>query len=205
MKDFSDAPSTRKTLLLRIRNPANTEAWQTFVDLYSPLIYHFCLRRGLQEADCRDVLQNVLLSVHRQILSFQYDPERGRFRNWLITIVLRQISRYQSRMDKGTRGAGGGLGDQLADQMGKDEEQSWNDNFQHRVLELAIERLRGEFSPEVFQAFEAVWYYEKKPGEVAQAMGQSPPWVYEAKYRVLKRLKQEVEFLGGILLSPLTE
>ena len=195
--DLSGLPATRKTLLLRIRDPGNTEAWQTFVDLYTPLIYHFCIRRGLQEADCRDVLQNVLLTVHRQILDFQYDPKRGLFRNWLITIVLRQISRYQSRTDQGTKGLGGGLGDVLAQGIGRDEAQSWNEDFQNRVLELAMDRIREEFSPEVFGAFLAVWYYEQKPGVVAQEMNQSPAWVYQAKFRVLKRLKQEVEFLGG--------
>ena len=64
----------------------------------------------LYNADCRDVLQNVFISVHRQIRRFEYDPERGLFRNWLITIVLRQINHYESRIDRGTRGIGGGVG-----------------------------------------------------------------------------------------------
>ncbi len=195
--DLSGIPATRKTLLLGIRDPGNTEAWQTFVELYTPLIYHLCTRRDLQEADCRDVLQNVFLSVHRQIQEFEYDPLRGLFRNWLITLVLRQISRYQLRTDQGTKGIGGGSGDLLANWIEQDEEQSWDEGFQQRVLELAMERIRGEFSPEVFEAFQAVWYYERKPSEVAQEMNQSPAWVYQAKFRVLKRLKQEIEVLGG--------
>lgn len=197
MTDPSRAPSTCKTLLLKIRDPANTEAWQTFVELYTPLIYHFCVRRGLQEADCRDVLQSVFLTVHRQIGEFDYHPERGLFRNWLITIVVRQIGRLQSRTDKGTQGRGGGLGDHLAEQFGQEEEQSWNEDFQQRVLELAMRRLRAEFPPDVFQAFEAVWYFERKPAEVAKELGQPSAWVYQAKFRVLKRLKQEIEFLGS--------
>ncbi len=203
--DLSNIPATRKTLLLRIRDSGNTEAWQTFVELYTPLIYHFCIRRGLQEADCRDVLQNVFLSVHRQIQEFEYDPERGRFRNWLITLVLRQISRDQSRTDRGTKGRGGGLGDFLVRGIRKDEEQHWNEDFQQRVLELAMARIREEFSPDVFGAFEAVWYYERKPAEVAQESNQSPAWVYQAKFRVLKRLKQELEFLGDDYISPMPE
>lgn len=203
--DLSGIPATRKTLLLRIRDASNTEAWRTFVELYTPLIYHFCIRRGLQEADCRDVLQNVFLSVHRQIAAFEYDPQRGRFRNWLITIVLRQINRHQSRLDPGTKGLGGGLGDFLAQWIPEDEEQKWDEEFQQRVLEVATKRICKEFSPDVFTAFEAVWYYERKPAEVARLMNQSPAWVYQAKFRVLKRLKQEIEFLGSDQISPLPE
>src|SRR5690606_23691615 len=117
------------TLLLHIRNPQNAVAWRTFVEIYTPLIYSFCLRRGLQEADCRDVLQNVLTSVHRQIRAFEYDPKRGLFRNWLITIIVRQINRYQSRMKGGNCGLGGGLGDELADKAGQEVDASWNEEF----------------------------------------------------------------------------
>jgi RNA polymerase sigma-70 factor (ECF subfamily) len=205
MDDPPNAPATRKTLLLGIRDPANTEAWQTFVELYTPLIYHFCVRRGLQEADSQDVLQNVFLSVQRDIAGFDYDPERGLFRNWLITLLLRQINRYQSQIDQGTRGIGGGVGDRLADQLETDEEDTWNQAFCDRVCKLAIDRIRQEFSPEVFQAFEEVWSFGRKPAEVAQELNQSAGWVYQAKYRVLKRLMQEIEFLGGDRLCQFPE
>ena len=65
------------------------------------------------------------------------------------------------------------------------------------ACQLAMQRIRGEFSPMVFTAFEATWYYERKPVEVAGELGHPPAWVYQAKYRVLKRLKREIEFLGA--------
>jgi RNA polymerase sigma factor (sigma-70 family) len=197
MSEVPFVPLTRATLLLRIRNPKNGEAWRTFVELYTPLISRFCVRRGLQEADCRDVVQNVFATVHRQIGDFEYDPKQGLFRNWLTTIVLRQINRQQLLLEREPRALGGGWGDALADQMGTEEEAIWNADFHHRVCQLAMQRIRGEFSPEVFTAFETTWYYERKPAEVAGELGQSPAWVYQAKYRVLRRLKQEIAFLGA--------
>lgn len=189
------APSTRVTLILRIRDPRDAGAWRTFVDLYTPLIYSFCLRRGLQEADCRDVLQNVLGRVHRQISTFEYDPARGLFRNWLLTLTVREVRRYQLQADPAARGIGGGIGDQFADEIEAEADGSWISEFHARVLHFAIEQVRREFGKETWEAFEQVWVRDKKPAAVAKAMRKSPEWIYKAKHRVLQRLRQEVEFL----------
>ena len=76
-------PSTRYTLLRRIRITDDRAAWTSFVDLYSPLVYRYCLRRGLQDADARDVVQEVFIRVGRGIERFEHDPARGQFRAWL--------------------------------------------------------------------------------------------------------------------------
>ena len=63
MADDSSSPTTRVSLLVRLRDPADGEAWQTFVDVYAPLVYSYCRRKGLQEADASDVTQEVLTQV----------------------------------------------------------------------------------------------------------------------------------------------
>lgn len=49
------APTTRASLLLRLCNPADHEAWVEFVSLYEPVIYRVLRRAGLQEADALEV------------------------------------------------------------------------------------------------------------------------------------------------------
>jgi hypothetical protein len=44
------APHTRPSLLLRLQNVAESEAWHEFVRLYTPLVFRHCTRHGLQEA-----------------------------------------------------------------------------------------------------------------------------------------------------------
>src|SRR5262245_5144607 len=82
-------PSTRASLLSRLRTGADVDSWRSFVDLYTPLIFRYSRRRGLQDADAQDVVQQVLTSIHRAIGHFQYDPSKGRFRQWLGLVTSR--------------------------------------------------------------------------------------------------------------------
>src|SRR5262245_45067984 len=45
-----EAPVTRVTLLTRIKDGADAEAWREFVRLYGPVVYGFARKRGLQDA-----------------------------------------------------------------------------------------------------------------------------------------------------------
>src|SRR3954452_17221321 len=86
--DSSKSPSTKGSLLARLRRGADAASWRLFVDLYTPLIYRFCRRRDLQDADAQDVTQKVMARVYRAISKFTYDAKRGHFRNWLGVITV---------------------------------------------------------------------------------------------------------------------
>ena len=95
---------TQPSLLLRIRDASDEESWQTFVSIYAPLIYRSCRRRGLQDADAADVGQDVLAQVARSIRDFEYQPGRGRFRDWLGTIVRHKVCRFLRNEGRGGAG-----------------------------------------------------------------------------------------------------
>jgi DNA-directed RNA polymerase specialized sigma24 family protein len=82
-------PKTRVTLLARLGNPHDREAWEEFVALYGPCIFNFARRRLPQEEDAADVLQEVLSAV----LKGTYQRPKGRFQKWLLTIVLNENRR----------------------------------------------------------------------------------------------------------------
>ena len=71
---MSDVPTTRPSLLLRMRDAKDHEAWHTFVELYAPLVYRFARKRGLQDADAADLTQDVLRSVAGAMKDGKYDP-----------------------------------------------------------------------------------------------------------------------------------
>jgi DNA-directed RNA polymerase specialized sigma24 family protein len=73
-------PDTRATLLARLRDPADADAWREFTRLYAGVVYGFARRRGLQDADAADLMQDVLRSVAGHVGPLEYDPARGRFR-----------------------------------------------------------------------------------------------------------------------------
>lgn len=184
-------PSTQIPLLQRLRGSTDSAAWDQFVDVYRPLLAAACRRRGLQEADAEDVVQNVLLEVRKGIAGFNYDPVRGRFRNWLGTIMVRQIARYRKRQRRAVQGSGDGIVGLSA----ADDEAAWVVEFNRHVLRVAIERTRPCFEPEVWNAFNGVWFDDDRPADVAARLSRTPAWVYRAKYRVLQRLKQELGYL----------
>src|SRR5262249_2851237 len=75
-------PATRQSLLLRLRDHQDHEAWAQFVDVYAPLIYDYARRRGLQDADAADLTQACLRRFAACVGSLEYDPQRGSFRGW---------------------------------------------------------------------------------------------------------------------------
>src|SRR5690349_20237439 len=88
---MADAPTTRPSLLVRLRDARDTEAWQQLVAIYGPIIYRFGRRHRLQDADSADLTQEVLRGISASVGRFDYDPRRGTFRGWLFTLAQRKL------------------------------------------------------------------------------------------------------------------
>jgi RNA polymerase sigma factor (sigma-70 family) len=179
---------TRASLLFRIRDPLDRESWQTFVDTYAPLIYRYCRRKGLQDADAADVGQEVMTEIARCIRSFEYQPERGRFRDWLGLVTHRRLARFFGR----ARGEVHEPLGQSDDGAASEVDSEWSDEFNVQILRVALERVRPRFEPETWKAFERVWVDGRRAVEVARELGRPIESVYVAKSRVLKSLEAEI-------------
>src|SRR3954451_10319680 len=101
---MAEIPATRASLLLRLRDPRDAEAWREFVELYTPLVYGYARKQGLQEADASDLTQDVLGAVVGGIGRLDYDPGRGAFRNWLFTVVRRKLTDWRRTQGHPLRG-----------------------------------------------------------------------------------------------------
>ena len=192
-----DPHSTRPSLLLRIRDPGDATSWQSFAEIYGPLIRGFCRGQGLQEADASDVGQEVLAQVAHSIRSFEYQPGRGRFRDWLGTVTRHKIARFVATRDRGDRAAGG---EQAAGQFeaieSPEADSEWTSAFHDRILQVALARVRRDFEPATWAAFEQIWLDDRPTAGTAAALGLTIDAVYAAKSRVLKRLREEVVTLA---------
>src|SRR5919206_714447 len=100
-------PLTRASLLVRLRDPNDADAWKEFVRLYASVIYGFARKRGLQDADAADLMQEVLRSVASAVGRLDYDPIRGTFRGWLYTVTRNKLYSFLNGR-KGRPQAGGG-------------------------------------------------------------------------------------------------
>ncbi len=85
-------PKTRVTLLGRLSNPRDKDAWDEFVALYGPFIFKFARRRLPQEEDAADITQEVLSAV----LKGTYQRPKGRFQKWLLTVLLNAIRDFHA-------------------------------------------------------------------------------------------------------------
>jgi len=175
------------------------------VRIYGPLIRRYCLRRGLQEADAFDVVQDVLLQVSKGIGDFHYDARRGRFRNWLGTVTHRAMLKHMAK----SRRSGIGAGDSTDTTATSDWEcqqpldEVWVESFNAHVYREAVKQLRLHFSEETWRAFEATFTEGRPPDEVADEMQRTIGWVYQAKSQVVRRLKAEIVYLAedSVLLN----
>jgi RNA polymerase sigma-70 factor (ECF subfamily) len=196
MKPNRPGPVTRPSLLIKIRDKDNSSAWKEFVDTYSPLILRYCGRWQLSRADADDVLQEVLRCVVKSIRSFEYDPERGLFRDWLHTVTRNEIHRHWKRRAGNQGGLTADDGVRPVEEAQAKAEAYWNDDFLARILERAMERTQPHFDPESWKAFLRVWRDNVPPKTVAEDLGKTRSWVDKAKFRVKERLVAEVVFLS---------
>ena len=100
---MDDSQGTRISLLLRLQSQSDDQAWSDFVDLYSPIIYGFSRRQGLQDADAADLVQEVLLSVSKSVR--RYDRRRGPFRGWLMAVVRNRMKEHWQKNSAKLRAA----------------------------------------------------------------------------------------------------
>src|SRR5438477_521039 len=97
-------PDTRASLIVRLPNAADARAWDEFLAIYGPLVYHLARRRGLQPADADDVVQEVLAAVSRSVEAWIARADRGQFRAWLLTIARNLAINALTRGKPGQRG-----------------------------------------------------------------------------------------------------
>lgn len=192
-----DSPLTRASLLVRIRDGSNHSAWQEFIQLYGPLVYGFARKRGLQDADAADLMQDVLRSVSSAIGRLDYDRNQGTFRGWLFTITRNKIFSFLSARRIRPQGSGDTTTNKLLDTHpdGDDGSQAWELEYQRRLASIAMEQVKGEFQESTWKAFWLTAVDGMAVPEVARQTGLSAGAIYVAKSRVLARLKEEVEAL----------
>lgn len=192
-----ESPLTRASLLVQIRDGANHRAWQEFVQLYGPVVYGFARKRGLQDADAADLMQDVLRSVSTAIGRLDYDRQQGTFRGWLFTITRNKIFNFVAARKIRPQGSGDTTTNRLLDAQPGDSggSDAWELEYQRRLAGIAMDRIKAEFQEKTWQAFWLTAVEGQGAADVARRIGLSPGAIYVAKSRVLARLKDEVETL----------
>jgi RNA polymerase sigma factor (sigma-70 family) len=195
---MAEAPATRITLLNRIRDGRDTVAWEEFARLYGPVIYGFARKRGLQDADAADLVQDVLRSVARNAGKLNYDPRRGTFRGWLYIVTRNKIYNFLSANKNRPKASGDSGTQERLDNTAEtrdDPDALWELEYQRQVSSKAMDRVKHEFQPNTWQAFWGTAVEGRAAGDVGTELNMSSGAVYVAKSRVISRLRDEVQRL----------
>lgn len=194
--------STSSTLLMRIRDISDADAWGQFLERYTPRIYAWCRRYQLQESDASDVTQDVLTKLLRAMRSFEYDASRGSFRGWLKTVTNNAIRDFLGEQTGSDRGSGDTIVmDRLAALQAPDAladlARTIEAEAEQELLQTAEAAVRLRVQPQTWQAYELTSKQHLKPQEVSARLGMPVSEVYVSKSRVIKWLREEVRKLGG--------
>jgi RNA polymerase sigma factor (sigma-70 family) len=182
--------STRATLLVRLREGGEALAWDEFFAFYWPTIYGFARHRGCSQHTAEEIVQDVMLKVFQQRDVYQYDPARGRFRDWLGTVVRHQVAEHRRRPGNRLRAAGGDSDRRLSAQAGdeSDPDAAWEAAFENSLLLALLGAVRRETNARTYLAFELVSLEGLSGREAARMTGLTRNAVYKANQRVLQRL-----------------
>ncbi len=183
---------TSPTLLERLRQGGDPAAWQRFVTLYTPLLYYWSRRHGLQSADADELLQEVFRTLLIKLPRFQYDPQ-GSFRSWLRTVTTHTLQAQRRRRIEHPVGGDCAGWDEIPDAEGLESlgETEYREYIAGRTLDL----IQVEFASSTWRAFWETTVQERPVPAVAAELGMTPNAVHIARCRVIRRLREELRGL----------
>jgi RNA polymerase sigma-70 factor (ECF subfamily) len=197
--DGASQSRTSPSLLGQLRqDPTDQAAWARFVEQYGPMIYRWCRKRGLQEADAQDVTQNVLLKLADKMRAFPYDPARS-FRAWLSTLTRHACCDFLASRQGPDVGTGDSeMGELLGSvEARQDLAKRLEEAFDQELLAEATRLVRQRIAPHRWEAYRLTALEGLSGAEAAERLKMPVAQVFVAKSDVLQLLRDEVRQLEG--------
>lgn len=184
---------TASSLLDGLRND-DANAWARLVDLWTPLIYGQCRRRGLKPNDADDTTQNVLVRVYGGLSGFERDGAGKRFRYWIMAILRNEIAEFCRRGSKHPAAVGGSDYNNILNNISDVDEESQGD-WCHpaKIVARALDVIKGDFKEMNWNAFQLVVFKHVSNQEAGERLGMTTNAVRQATFRIRQRLETELE------------
>lgn len=183
---------TTATVLQQLRDFDNRDAWETFAERFRAPVVSFARQMGLEPSDAEDVAQETLLAFAEAYREGRYDPAKGRLSSFLFGIAYRQSLKAR-RKGAGPGGAavvqpGTGFWTEIPDEQTASG--IWDTEWERTLLERCLQQVRAEFEPLTMKAFDLVVRQGQPPQQAAESLGINLKSVYNAKHRILKRIRE---------------
>ena len=182
--------TTSESLLLRLKKAEDQHAWSRFVQLYTPLLFYWARKTGLQSQDASDLVQEILTVLFRKIPEFNYDPKKS-FRSWLRTVTLNKYREFCRRKSVSRMAATGSIVDHLPDQR-LSPESTWDLNYHRSLFITAMNELESEFRPKTWAAVRKFVLENRPAAEISEETGVSVWTIYAAKSRLFGAIARRI-------------
>jgi RNA polymerase sigma factor (sigma-70 family) len=188
--------TTRRSLLVRAQR-GEESAWRDLTVLYRPLLVGWLRRQAVPDHDLEDLMQEILMALVKYLPSFQHSGQPGAFRSWMRTIAVNRVRDYWRAGHQHMLGAGGDATSALAqlEDPNSDLNRHWDDEHDRHLLRCLLAMVEQEFEPTSLQAFRRLALDGASGAAVAQELGISVASAYQAKSRILHRIRQEADGL----------
>jgi RNA polymerase sigma-70 factor (ECF subfamily) len=189
----SDFPETNLSLIARVKDLGDGASWVEFLAIYQPVVFRMARKRGLQDADAHDVLQQVFLSISRSIHRWTADESQPPFRAWLTTIARNAITKELIRRPKDSATGSTSVADLLENRAVCDAAASEIlAEARREIVYWAVQQIQSEFSDETWAVFQQTAVDGVSITDVSKSSGRSAGSIYVARYRVIARLKEKI-------------
>ncbi len=188
-----DAGTTNPTLLYRLGDWRDHEAWVDFVARYDPVIRFSCRRYRLDAESLEELCQRIWIDLARRMRTYRYDPGKT-FRGWLrrmcqsraIDLLRRKKANVVESLDD--QAAASLLDDADAD---LDESGASERPVLLRQAEEVQNSVRRRVSERTWQVFWNIAIDGRSVREVSTAAGISYYAAFAAEKRVARMLHEE--------------
>jgi len=184
---------TTSTILDGLMAYENDDAWSRLDARFREPVVRFARRAGLAPPEAEDLAQEVLLAFAESYRRGEYDRQRGRLSSWLFGIAYNHVRRHRQKAARAdARREPGQMQTHFFDQVPdeREAESAWERDWESALWTECLARIRIEFEPQTVAAFELSLRGERKPADVARDLGLPVKAVYNARHRVLKRLRE---------------
>ena len=187
-----ESPDTRLSLIGRLHDVEDGDAWSEFVQTYEPLILAIACKRGLQYADAAEVTQDVLNRVARSIVKWSPDPGKGSFRGWLYRIT-RNLTIDYLRRNKRRPSTSEPEEIEKIPNPSEDESREFRLEYERQLFKWAADKVKNSFQDDNWKAFWLSAVEGKSIEKVSKQLGIAPGKVYVARSRVMTRITAVIE------------
>jgi RNA polymerase sigma factor (sigma-70 family) len=193
---------THRSLLARLKQWDDQEAWREFFVTYWKLIYSVALKAGLNPVEAEDIVQDTIIGVARKMPRFTYDPALGSFKAFLLLNVRSRIADFRRkamaekrRVARLETGSGSDLLECVPDPALSQLDAVWEAEWHKHLFEAAVEKVKSEVSAKQYLIFDLSVVKQVPVSQITSSLGVNAAQVYLARHRVSRALRAQVQRL----------